>query len=216
MTFARPDRVYILASLLLVTGTVLQDVVADAMSTEVVRRTNPDGSARPQADIDHDLGMVQVLGRLALSLGIFLTAGLAGWLAQNTSYENVFLIGLVVPAISASGAALVRLDTSESRPTDWRILSAGLAFGAVVTSLLAADVAFAQEIVFVISLAVIATMLAYVTRDISQETRRHIFFAALIIFAFRATPGVGDGCGHRRSAGRGGLPWWSAGRRDCP
>ena len=193
VTFARPDRIYILASLLLVTGTVLQDVVADAMSTEVVPRTNPDGSPRPQADIDHDLGMVQVLGRLALSAGVFLTAGLAGWLAQHTSYENVFLIGLVVPVISASGAALVHLDSSESRPTDWRILSAGLAFGAVVTSLLAADVAYSQEIVFAISLAVIVAMLHYVTRDISQETRRHIFYAALIIFAFRATPGVGEG-----------------------
>ena len=69
----------------------------------------------------------------------------------------------------------------------------GLAFGAVVTSLLAADVAYSQEIVFAISLAVIVAMLHYVTRDISQETRRHIFYAALIIFAFRATPGVGEG-----------------------
>lgn len=193
VTLAAPDRIYIIASLLLVTGTVLQDVVADAMSTEVVVRTNPDGSSRPQAEIDHDLGMVQVLGRLSLSLGIFLTAGLSGWIAQHTSYENVFLIGLIVPAISASGAALVRLDTSESRPTDWRILSAGLAFGAVVTALLAADVAYAQEIVFVISLGVVVSMLFYVTRDISMDTRRRIFFAAVIIFAFRAVPGVGEG-----------------------
>lgn len=193
LAFTSPDRIYIFASLLIVTGTVLQDVVADAMSTEVVARTNEDGSPRPQAAIDHDLGMVQVLGRLALSLGIFLTAGLAGWLAQHTSYENVFLIGLIVPAISASGAALVRLESSESRPTDWRILSAGLAFGATVTALLAADVPFSQEIVFVISMTVIVTMLAYVTRDISPDTRRRIFFAAIIIFAFRAVPGVGEG-----------------------
>ncbi len=193
ITFSSPDRIYVLASLLMVTGTVLQDVVADAMSTEVVPRTNEDGSPRPQAAIDHDLGMVQVLGRLALSLGIFLTAGLAGWLAQHTSYENVFLIGLVVPAISASGAVLVKLDTSESRPTDWRVLSAGLVFGSTVTALLAADLPFAQEIVFVISMAVIVAMLFYVTRDISLDTRRRIFFAAIIIFAFRAVPGVGEG-----------------------
>lgn len=193
VVFTSPDRIYIIASLLLVTGTVLQDVVADAMSTEVVRRVNEDGTPRTQADIDHDLGMVQVLGRLSLSLGVFLTAGLAGWLAQTTSYENVFLIGLIVPALSASGAALVKLDSSESRPTDWRILSAGLAFGGAVSALLAADVAFAQEIVFVISMIVVGAMLAYVTRDISQDTRQRIFYAAIIIFAFRAVPGVGDG-----------------------
>ncbi|MFX8708242.1 hypothetical protein ABTM42_20395, partial [Acinetobacter baumannii] len=64
ITVLRVDQLYVIASLLSVTGVVLQDVVADAMSTEVVPRHNPDGSPRPQADIDHDLGMVQVLGRL--------------------------------------------------------------------------------------------------------------------------------------------------------
>ena len=59
-------------------GVVLQDVVADAMSTEVVPRRNPDGSPRAKADIDHDLGMVQVLGRLALAFGIFAVAGRLG------------------------------------------------------------------------------------------------------------------------------------------
>ena len=193
IAFTTPDRIYIIASLLMVTGTVLQDVVADAMSTEVVARTNADGTPRAQAAIDHDLGMVQVLGRLALSLGIFLTAGLAGWLAQSTSYENVFLIGLIVPMLSASGAALVKLESSESRPTDWRILSAGIAFGAVVTILLAVDVPYAQEIVFVISMLVISAMLFHVTRDIPHQTQLRIFYSAIIIFAFRAVPSVGEG-----------------------
>lgn len=193
ITFASLDRIYIIASLLMVTGTVLQDVVADAMSTEVVQRINEDRTPRAQADIDHDLGMVQVLGRLSLSLGVFLTAGLAGWLAQTTSYENVFLIGLVVPALSASGAILVKLESGESRPTDWPILSAGLTFGMLVTALLAADVAFAQEIVFIISMTVISAMLYHVTRDLASETRMRIFYAAIIIFAFRAVPGVGEG-----------------------
>ena len=47
ITFAKPDTVYVIASLLSVTGVVLQDVVADAMSTEVVSRTNADGTPRP-------------------------------------------------------------------------------------------------------------------------------------------------------------------------
>ena len=79
--------------------------------------------------------MVQVLGRLALSFGIFSVAGLSGWLAQCLSYDKVFLLGLIVPVISVSGALLVRLETSERRPIDWRILGGGIAFGAVVTVL---------------------------------------------------------------------------------
>ena len=114
----RPDKLYIVAALLSVTGLVVQDVVADAMSTEVVARTNPDGSPRPKAEIDHDLGMVQVLGRLALSFGIFAVAGLSGWLAQWLSYQTVFLLGLLVPLISVSGAySCASRPVSSVRPT---------------------------------------------------------------------------------------------------
>jgi hypothetical protein len=135
ITLLPPGRLYVVAALLSVTGLVLQDVVADAMSTEVVARTNPDGTPRPKAEIDHDLGMVQVLGRLALSFGIFAVAGVSGWLAQWLSYQTVFLLGLIVPVISISGALLVRLETSERRPTDWRILGGGLVFGADLRNL---------------------------------------------------------------------------------
>jgi BT1 family protein len=193
ITFAKPDTVYVIASLLSVTGVVLQDVVADAMSTEVVSRTNADGTPRPPADIDRDLGMVQVLGRLALSAGIFSVAGLSGYLAQTYSYQTVFLIGLIVPVISVSGALLVKLETSERRAIDWRILGGGIAFGLLVTALSVAGVPFAQEIVFVLSMAVIIAMLRRVTGQIPTDAQRHIMYAAIIIFAFRATPSLGEG-----------------------
>jgi hypothetical protein len=189
----RPDTLYVVAAILTVTGAVLQDVVADAMSTEVVPRQNPDGSPRPKADIDHDLGMVQVLGRLALSFGIFSVAGLAGWLAQALPYATVFLLGLIVPVISVSGAVLVRLETSEQRPTDWRILGGGLVFGAFVTVLALSPIPLNQEIVFVVSMAVVIWMLGRVTHEIDHATQMRIVYAAIVIFAFRAVPGVGEG-----------------------
>ncbi len=187
------NMLYVAAALMSVLGIVLQDVVADAMSTEVVARTHPDGTPRPQKDIDYDLGMVQALGRLALYAGILATARLAGWLAQHYSYETVFLLGLAIPLISVSGALLVDLEPSETRPTDWRILGGGLGFGAVVVALGIADIPFGQEITFLVSLAVIAWMLSKVTADLAPETRTRIVYAALVIFAFRASPGVGPG-----------------------
>ena len=193
ITALPPNQIYVLASLLSVTGLVVQDVVADAMSTEVVSRTNPDGSPRPKHEIDHDLGMVQVLGRLSLSFGIFAVAGLSGWLAHRISYDKVFLIGLIVPLVSVSGAVLVRLETSEIRPIDWRILGGGLAFGAVVTLLAFSGFRYSQEIIFAVSMAVVIWMLTRVTLEIDHATRMRIAFAAIIIFAFRAVPGVGDG-----------------------
>ena len=193
LTFARPEAIYIAAQLLTVLGVVLQDVVADAMSTEVVPRREPDGTLRRKEDIDRDLGMVQILGRLALSLGAFSVAGLAGWLAARFTYETVFLIGLIIPLISASGAAFVKLETGETRPTDWRILGGGLAFGVTILLLSLLNVPHAQELTFVVSMGVVIAMLARVTADIDVETRQRILYAALIIFFFRATPGVGEG-----------------------
>jgi BT1 family protein len=193
ITAMAPDRLYVAASIMAVTGLVIQDVVADAMSTEVVARTNADGSPRAKADIDHDLGMVQVLGRLALAFGVFSVAGISGWLAAWVSYSTVFLCGLIVPVLSISGALLVHLETSERRKTDWRILGGGLVFGAFVVAMALSSIDYSQEIIFVVSMAVVIWMLDRVTHEVDHATRMRIVYAAIIIFAFRATPSVGEG-----------------------
>ncbi|MBN9259479.1 MAG: hypothetical protein J0J14_01285 [Hyphomicrobium sp.] len=188
-----PNTIYVASQLITVTGVVLQDVVADAMSTEVVSRHDEDGTPRPEEDVTRDLGMVQVLGRLALSFGIFAVAGISGFLAQHLSYATVFLIGLVIPVISVTGALLVRLETSETRPIDWRILGGGLAFGATVTGVAVVGVPAAQEIVFLVSIIIIVAMLKRVIGHVPLDAQRHIIVAAIIIFVFRATPSVGQG-----------------------
>ena len=193
ITFASKNALYVTAQLLIVIGVVLQDVIADAMTTEVVERTLPDGTPKPEAEIQRELGLVQVLGRLALWSGILSVAGLSGWLAQIYSYETVFLLGLAVPATSLTGAMLVRLDATASKPVDWRILGGGLLFGAAVLAIGLGGVPLGQEIVFLISLAVIASMLYRVAEDVDEVHRKRIFYSALVIFLFRATPGVGEG-----------------------
>ena len=193
LVFARPDHLYVLGALSIVLGTVIQDVVADAMSTEVVSRVDAAGKAVPEANVRAELGMVQVLGRLALSAGILAVAGLSGLAAGLMSRESVFLLGLVIPAISITGVFLIKAETVERRAVDWRILGGGLAFGAVVAALALGGVSFAQEIIFVISMSVICTMLVLVTRELEPAKQRAILFTTIIIFAFRATPSVGDG-----------------------
>ncbi|MFQ5626929.1 MAG: hypothetical protein ACE5FM_09790 [Methyloligellaceae bacterium] len=187
------DVLYVSAKLLIVIGIVFQDVVADAMSTEVVDRENPDGSPRPKAQVERELGMVQVLGRLALSFGIFAVAGLGGVLAQFYSYQSVFLLGLVIPAISITGALLVRLEKVPVKPIDWRILGGGAGFGAVVAALGLGRVPYNQELIFLVSMVVVIAMLLRVVDALDRQAKRKIFFAAIIIFVFRATPGVGEG-----------------------
>jgi MFS family permease len=193
IAFAPPDQLYLTGAMLMVLGAVVQDVVADAMSTEVVPRTDAAGEPRPEHDIRADLGMVQVLGRLALSFGILSVAGLSGWIAQYLDRETVFLVGLVVPAISLTGMFFIEEGASTPQQPDWRIILGGLAFGAVVVFVGIAGVPFAQELIFVISMAVICTMLVIVTRTVERVTRMAILYASVVIFVFRATPSVGDG-----------------------
>jgi len=176
-----------------VIGTVIQNVVAEAMSTEVVARRDAAGNARPEDEVRAELGMVQVISRLALSIGVLAVAGLSGWLAGIFDRETVFLMGLVVPAISVIGVLLIKLETSERRPVDWRILGGGMAFGGVVLLLALASVPFSQELIFALSMAVICTMLVIVTRELDSKTRRAILYSSIVIFAFRAAPSAGDG-----------------------
>jgi hypothetical protein len=163
------------------------------MSTEVVARTDAAGNVRSDDDLRAELGMVQVLGRLALGIGILSVAGLSGWLAQWLSREAVFLAGLTIPALSACGTFLIGAEPKERRPIDWRILGGGIAFGAVVLGAALGGLPFAQEFIFTFSMVVICMMLVLVTRNLDPAKKRAILFAILVIFAFRATPSVGDG-----------------------
>ena len=193
ITFVAPDQLYVIGAMLMVLGAVVQDVVADAMSTEVVPRFHASGVARPESEVRVDLGMVQVLGRLALAFGILSVAGLSGWLAQYIDRQTVFLVGLVVPAISLLGLFFIEEGLSQSQQPDRRIILGGLAFGAVVVAVALGNLPFAQEAIFAISMTVICTMLVFVTRSVDPKTRRAILYSSIVIFAFRATPSVGDG-----------------------
>jgi hypothetical protein len=98
-----------------------------------------------------------------------------------------------VPALSAIGVALIRSEKAERRPPDPRILGGGILFGALVIIVAVGGLPFAQELIFALSLVVICAMLVWVTRELDPGSRRAILFASIIIFAFRATPSVGDG-----------------------
>ena len=194
ITFAGKNALYVSAQLLIVIGVVLQDVVADAMTTEVVDRKRPDGTPRPLHEVERELGLVQVLGRLALWSGILSVAGLSGWLAQIFSYETVFLLGL-----DRAGDLRHRRHPRSPRrrepaadrlahPRRWARCSAppSLAIGL-------GGLPFGQELIFLISVTIIGLMLARVAQDVDEQHRKKILFAALVIFFYRATPGVGEG-----------------------
>ena len=138
--------------------------------------------------------MVQVLGRLAVSGGVLAVAGLSGWLANFMSRQDVFLIGLIIPAISVAGVFLRGTETTKSRPIDWRILGGGSVFGVFVVALGSAGRSVrAGDHLQLLDGGWFAICSMLVTVELEHNTRMGILFATIIVFTFRATPSVGDG-----------------------
>ena len=201
--FTSKENVYIISALLSVIGFVLQDVVADTMSTEVVDRN------QSEEKIQEELAYVQILGRLAISLAAVIVAGLSGWLAQIYSYETVFKISLIIPLISIIGVSIIKLDVAKPTPINCKILCGGIVFATFVVlmgygeyqtwnnTLLKFIFSHSQEIVFLVSFGVIVYMLSLVLEDIELKIRSFIIKTAIIIFVYRAMPSVGPG-----------LTWW--------
>ena len=185
------ESVYIFASVLGVVGFVMQDVVADTMTTEVVDETQSD------EEIKKELATIQVLSRLSLGLAIFIMGWLGGELAHIYSYETVFKISLFVPILSIVGVSIVRLNPVATTPLNKQVLFGGLIFAVFVVLIGYNDVPYSQEIVFVVSLVVVLYLLSTLIEDLDADTIKHIKMAMIVIFVYRAMPSVGPA-----------LQWW--------
>jgi MFS family permease len=185
------ESVYVFASVVGVVGFVLQDVVADTMSTEVIDKT------QTKEEIQKELATIQVLGRISLGLAGVAVAGAGGWLAQVYSFKEMLTFSLFIPLLSIVGVTFVRLNPVDATPLNRRIFFGGLLFALFVILVGYNNVPYSQEIVFVVSLVVVVVMLREVIADLPQETIRHIYMAMVIIFVYRAMPSVGPG-----------MSWW--------
>jgi len=200
---ASAEAVYVAASLAAVVGLVVQDSVADALTTEVVDRVAPDGTPRDPEVVQAELGDVQVLGRVAVMGGAFAVAGAGGWVAEVLPTAVVFLIAALLPLPSLVAAAMLREPPAAGpgmepvERTNPRILFGGLAFGVVMLGLGLGDPPFSQEIAFLLTLGVLLWLLRLTVADVPPETKRAMAAAAIVIFAYRAAPPAGPG-----------LQWW--------
>ncbi len=185
------ESIYIIASIIAVIGLVMQDVVADTMTTEVIDKT------QTQEQIKQELATIQVLARISLGIAIFLGGWIGGELSDIYSYETVFIISLLIPIISVLGVSFVRLNEVAVSPINNKILFGGIAFAIFIVVIGYNDVAYSQEIVFFISLFVVLYLLRILISDLDADVIRHIKMAMIIIFVYRAMPSIGPS-----------LQWW--------
>ena len=185
------ESVYIFASVLGVVGFVMQDVVADTMTTEVV-----DTTQTPE-EIKKELATIQVLSRLSLGLAIFVMGWLGGELAEVYNYETVFKLSLFIPILSVLGVSVVKLNPVPVTALNKQVLFGGLIFAVFVVLIGYNDVPYSQEIVFVVSLGVVLYLLNTLIQDLDADIIKHIKMAMIVIFVYRAMPSVGPA-----------LQWW--------
>jgi len=188
-------QLYLVFMVLTAAGFMIQDVVADTMSTEVVDRVDSDtGVSKSEEEINRELGQVQWLGRLFLMAAVIGTGGVvAGFLAGifKGQLHIVFTINYALPIISLVGVLFVRLNPVPSSPLNWQVLGGGAALGifATTTGLLLGS--YSQVVVLVVSFV----FLVYLIRKVGLG--RSIALAAATIFIYRAMPGAGPG-----------VNWW--------
>ena len=175
---------YLAASILVTVGLMIQDVVADALSVEV-------------ALSDEEMGQIQTLGRMVLLAGGIGVGYLSGFLAGTIGPRATFAAAMLLPVIVAATVPFIPRAT---RPRPVRanggpfgggkarlVLLVGLGYATFGVALQLADVPYAEEIVLVVSAALISFLLARI------GISRAVAVAAVVIFLFRATPSVGQG-----------------------
>jgi hypothetical protein len=181
-TIVHTRGAYLAAMLLVTVGFMIQDVVADALSVEVARD-------------DRELAQLQTWGRIALLAGGISVSYLGGVLAEKIGVRATFAVACALPILGALSATLIRrrADAPPRAPTpidrrhNQMILAGGLAYALFGVALRASNAPFAEELILVVSAAVLAVLLR--TIGLSQA----MVVAAIAIFVFRATPTVGQG-----------------------
>jgi hypothetical protein len=171
------------------------------------------------------LGRVAIIGGsvLVAFISLYMLTGVQNLPQAQKAivYRNVYLAALSIPLISVLGvvvAALIRgrdtrrlmrqgitagqahtlLAGPEERPTpNWWILGGSLVFVVFTVTLGLARLPFNQEIIFAGSFAIVAFLVARLTRELDPVSRETLIGTALVIFVFRAVPSTGPG-----------VSWW--------
>ncbi len=211
------DKWYVIATLVSPVGFVLQDVVADAMTVEAVPSYDENGVKIPQHEFERMHITMQTLGRIAIIGGSAIVAGVGGWLAMSISYYSMYKLSLIIPVISVLGAIigvwnvrrlrihyrnsgcseeeiceLMRPEVCNMKP-NWYILGGGIVFVVISVTLGMSQLAAKKEVIFFASLAIVIYLMRHLLKDIEPLKRRDIIGIAIIVFVFRAMPGIGAG-----------------------
>ena len=153
---------------------------------------------------------MQTFGRFSIIGGTVLVAAANIYFFRDAStleeqqkivlYSNIYLCALIIPLISISGIFLSKiifknkLKFSLVKP-DYSIIFGSLIFVIFVVTVGLLNHPMSQEIVFFGSLIIVIYLMKNLLKKISPTIKNTIIGTAIIVFMFRAVPGVGAGMG---------------------
>ena len=214
---------FVISVLLSPIGYVVQDVVADAMTVEAVPLVDDNGKNFSKDEIKLMHTTMQTLGRFAIIGGTVLVAlanvvlfkGVDDLLqAEKISlYGSIYIYALIIPIVSVLGIFLASFLKNQKREklikkglsgfeselpkekteVNWWILGGSLVFVIFTLSVGSFKLPFAQEIVFLGSMAIILFLMNKLIKELPKNLRMTVVGTAVIIFVFRAMPGPGPG-----------------------
>ncbi|MDC3020352.1 hypothetical protein OA008_01815 [Candidatus Pelagibacter sp.] len=214
---------FVISVLLAPIGYVVQDVVADAMTVEAVPLVDDSGNKFSRYEIKLMHTTMQTLGRFAIIGGTVLVALANVILFKGVDeleqtdkislYGSIYIYALIIPIVSVLGIFLASYlknqkkrklieqglegdqdyAPSEKTEVNWWILGGSLVFVIFTLGIGSFKVPFAQEIVFVGSMAIILFLMNKLVKELPQDLRLTVVGTAIIIFIFRAMPGPGPG-----------------------
>ena len=222
-SFLKIETWFIISVLLAPIGYVVQDVVADAMTIEAVPLVDDNGQNFSKDEIKTMHTTMQTLGRFAIIGGTVMVALVNVILFSDTDnlkqvdkielYGSIYIYALIIPIVSVLGVFLAaylknqkikklfKKGISQNQDyikhvkteVNWWILGGSLIFVIFTLGIGAFRVPYAQEIVFIGSMAIIIFLMSKLIKELPENLRFTIVGTAIIIFIFRAMPGPGPG-----------------------
>ncbi len=222
-SFLKIETWFIISVLLAPIGYVVQDVVADAMTIEAVPLVDDNGQNFSKNEIKTMHTTMQTLGRFAIIGGTVMVALVNVILFADTDnlkqvdkielYGSIYIYALIIPIVSVLGVFLAaylknqkikklfKKGISQNQDyikhvkteVNWWILGGSLIFVIFTLGIGAFRVPYAQEIVFIGSMAIIIFLMSKLIKELPENLRFTVVGTAIIIFIFRAMPGPGPG-----------------------
>lgn len=169
-------------TLLLSSGMVLQDLVADVMCVEI-------------AHSESEIKIIQLLGRIAFMLGALCSNQIGGYLAEKYSFTDIIHYEFFAPLLTMLAIISRPKLNIKTSVWDYKIVLTGVIIMLCTAFFTYNDYTYGQEIIVLLSLIAISKLLDANLVDIN--IKKKIYSIGFLLFMTRIDPVLGAG-----------IEWW--------